>query len=157
MTPHSRETLLALADRAEKATGPDRELDELISAAVEGAVREVQQDGRTAYHSLDGGTWVHIRVPQPGYTASLDAAMSLVPEGWRWVLRQATADECNGAFFCRLESGDFKSITWGKGGEYITDVISGVDVFCWSATPALALVAAALRAHATLEPTGEKA
>ncbi len=140
MTQHNRETLLTLAWRCEKATGPDRPISWYIWEAVEMPIIDEWSRNGSA----------------PAYTDSLDAAMSLVPEGWRWVLRQANADECKGAFFCRLESGDFKSITWGKGGEYITDVISGVDVFCWSATPALALCAAALRARATLDPTGEK-
>ena len=147
MTQQNRETLLALADRAEKATGPDRELDAASKEAF-GHIRD---------YAADWGPRGKDRPVAKPYTASLDAAMSLRPEGWRWVLRQATADECKGAFFCRLESGDFKSITWGKGGEYITDVISGVDVFCWAATPALALCGASLRAHATLDPTGDKA
>ena len=48
----------ALVDRCEAATGPDRELDKAIARAV--------------------GTIMNYTVP--AYTASLDAAMTLVPE-----------------------------------------------------------------------------
>jgi hypothetical protein len=69
---------MLLSDRVEALTGPDREVDELISAAIQGAVREVQSDGRVAFHSADGARWVSIAVGN--YTASLDAAWTLKPE-----------------------------------------------------------------------------
>lgn len=74
-----------LAVRCEQATGPDRALDELVSAATQDAVREIQSDGRTAYHSLDGGRWVSVQVRD--YTASVDAALSLVPEELTFLLQ----------------------------------------------------------------------
>lgn len=58
--------LLALADRVEKLTGPDREVDHEIHAKV------------VAPHLYDHIMW-------PAYTASLDAAMTLVPEGIYWM------------------------------------------------------------------------
>jgi hypothetical protein len=54
--------LSTLADRVEAATGPDREIDDEIRTAM-------------AY-TYETGTLA------PRYTASLDAAMTLVPEGW---------------------------------------------------------------------------
>lgn len=130
-------TLLELATRCEAATGPDRELDELISAAVEGAVREVQSDGRTAYHTIDGSRWVSIRVPDPGYTASLDAAMTLVPEGFRlFCLGEARYMTRNPAYSAQLEIWTSKDGVDGSDRRSI-----GV-----ANTAALALCAAALRA-----------
>jgi hypothetical protein len=82
------------------------------------------------------------------------AAMALVPEGWRWVMRQASPDKANPnekGFFARLETADFESVTWGKGSDWLTEVIAGQDVFVWAATPALALTAACLRARAAAE------
>lgn len=67
-----RKTLLALASRCEAATGPDRELDEAIATAIYPGIRRVAD--RWCLHD------VHVRIE--GYTASLDAAMTLVPEGW---------------------------------------------------------------------------
>lgn len=93
-------------------------------------------------------------VEPPDYCHSLDAAMTLVPEGWRWIMREAQPDKANPnerGFFARLETRDFESVTWGKGSDWLTDVIAGQDVFCWAATPALALCAAALRARSTLQ------
>lgn len=60
-------TLLELAEACERADGADRELDAAISAII-----EPYED--SFYH----------RYESPRYTASLDAAMSLVPEGWDW-------------------------------------------------------------------------
>lgn len=80
--------LLALAERCEAATGPDRELDVAIALAC-GIVRE--RDGNCLYGHRDFSVMVLERgyydhdghAPElPAYTASLDAAMTLVPEGW---------------------------------------------------------------------------
>lgn len=128
-------TLEALAVRCEQATGPVVVLDDAIAKLI---------------HELDGRMWSGLRP----YTASLDAAMSLVPEGWRWVMREACPDELNPTeqgFFARLETHDYKTVTWGRGSDWITDHIAGREVFCWAATPALALCAAALRACAVGE------
>jgi hypothetical protein len=88
MTDEQRANILSLADRCEAGTGGGRELDAQIAVAV----------------SDDAGAWVVEPSPaslfshQPGwfstsdnrshkapsYTASLDAAMSLVPSGIVW-------------------------------------------------------------------------
>ena len=67
------EELLALAARCEAASGPDRELDAAICVAlgIEPQAREMLQ-----FPAYDGC----VRY----FTASLDAAMTLVPEGWDW-------------------------------------------------------------------------
>lgn len=80
--------LRALADEVERLEGPSREMDQRIALAsgwlrltpsecrnrgggwVDGNERYTQNDGRT------------IRNAPPPYTASLDAAAGLMPEGW---------------------------------------------------------------------------
>lgn len=124
--------LLALADRCEAASGPDRELDCLIMDALErwpdGWVRQeskVWGEGGPVFYHHPGGQpeW---RVAD-SFTASIDAALTLVPEGWRRDIMDA--DNSDG--LCRLETEDDREIhTRGK-------------------TWALALCAAALRAQAS--------
>lgn len=70
-------TLIALAERVEKATGPDRELDALIAEAA-GWSDVWYRDGMAEGWAPGGVCEAGV----PHYTASLDAAMSLVPEGW---------------------------------------------------------------------------
>lgn len=98
--------LLELAERCEKATGPDRHLNLAIANAIYGD--DLAPPG-TSY----------------AFTSSLDAAMTLVPEGQEW----AGGFE-DGAAFAHVH----------VPGEY-AELIE-------AATPALALCAAALRARA---------
>ena len=72
----------------EKATGPDRELDCEIALAVDGgeivwkmANYTMESHPARRYASSDhvGG---YGNAPVPQYTASIDAALTLVPEGW---------------------------------------------------------------------------
>jgi hypothetical protein len=146
--------LLALADRVEKLTGPDREVDCLIWCHTKGIEpRWVGTDCRL----LDAGEegiigWIDPGKTQrnfstnrqeigpgsiPGYTVSLDAAVALVPEGWGWMLSQPNERA--------VASGLLKA--WAP---VMGEVQYGCDhrhaVAC--ATAALALVAAALRARA---------
>jgi hypothetical protein len=70
--------LLDLAERCEKSEGPSRELDRDIAQAVEGEVYP-------AWSIFNSSP----------YTASVDAALTLVPEGWHpsVIMRQAM-DAC---------------------------------------------------------------
>ncbi len=95
--------LEALAVRCEAATGPDRELDALINDIA----------GR--------------RPTMPAYTASLDAAMTLVPEGYLYGI------------------GNPEGAAHAVVSESPDALIDPVK----AATPALALCAASLRALAT--------
>ena len=114
-----------LAVRIEAASGPDRGLDAAIAREVGWGcvVRDPQAGGnwycwRKEYRS---GEWM----PLPHYTASLDAAMMLVPEGHLW--------HVSGGLnwgYVTIESGD----------DRIEDFKGN------AATPALALSAAAIRA-----------
>jgi hypothetical protein len=110
--------MLELAERCEKATGPDRELSKQIHAVVE---------GRT-YHHLETASYRN--PPAPHFTASLDAAMTLVPEG------------ASRFIFVRVG---------GRWGCYIDDERGIIGSCDDAATAALALCAAALRARATAE------
>lgn len=125
--------LLELAARVEGLTGPDREVDAEIALAT-GIVRE--RDGNCFYGHRDYSVLVLERdyydheggPPElPHFTRSLDAAMTLVPEEW----------------FTKLAMQDRHSLRWKwelRGG-------FGHNCSAWSATPALALMAAALRAR----------
>ena len=80
--------LAELLKRVEAATGPDREIDELLTAWSVGAVREEDAtfDHKPAYHR--DGFWVSIGPIAP-YTASIDAAVSLIEKrlpGWAWLV-----------------------------------------------------------------------
>lgn len=100
-------SLIALAERCEAATGPDRELDKRIF--------------------LHAGDFSEaLREMPPAYTASLDAAMTLVPKGWYW--RTDQGRNAGGACF-KADSHE--------------------QIFTLADAPALALCAAALRARAT--------
>jgi len=143
MTDATRDALLALAERCEQASGPDRELDGEIARALGwtdvhvSVLNPLFQVGRPP--GVTG--W---RDPVPAFTASLDAALTLVPEGWRvngadwsilgqysWMLKGPCKKLIMGADGYEEAGGD-----WFK---------SGVSL----ATPALALCAAALRALAS--------
>jgi hypothetical protein len=128
------EALLALAERCEKAEGPDRELDAAI-APLTGltVVDEGHPIGRMCYDDIGAA---HL---MPRYTASLDAAMTLVPESWGWMVSQPNAKA--------LSSGLLKERTPVMG-----EVQYGCDqrYAVAAATPALALCAAALRARAAI-------
>lgn len=100
-----RDALLALAARVEAAAGADQALDRAIAMAAMPPERR--------------GMYVRRH-----YTASLDAAASLVPAGWRWVVGNM-----------------------GNAHVY-QDCTAGKSVTAQAVTPALALTAAALRARA---------
>lgn len=83
MTPHP-DDLTALIERVEKLNGPCREtdaiIDQLMGRVPDGAFRPCA--------AIDVGTWA--LAAQNGYwtsdryTASVDAALTLLPAGWLW-------------------------------------------------------------------------
>lgn len=102
-----------LIEKLEKATGPDRKLDSAIVDFLVGMPRTaIGGDAR--------------------YTSSIDAALTLVPEGARvWL---------------ELNTADFKPHGAWVGGDY-----SHRKNYSRTATPAIALCIAALRARASLQ------
>jgi hypothetical protein len=114
-------TLLALAERCEQAAGPDKELDFTI-------------DNFMLKHGPEADRIRNPRYVLP-YTASLDAAVTLVPEGYYWQVangkrRHYEPQACADLFVAH--------------GPNRGDVSFTAD----AATPALALCVAALRARA---------
>lgn len=79
-----------LIDRVEAAVDPDRSLDADIAVAVDGGTIVWKQTNGTmeAYPTRQYASSMHVagygNAPVPAYTASVDAALSLLPEGWRW-------------------------------------------------------------------------
>lgn len=76
--------LLELAERCEQAAGPDRELDFAIFIALNPGLRQYVRGRGGLVHPMDSTDQriMANHIP-PRYATSLDAAMSLVPEGWR--------------------------------------------------------------------------
>ena len=73
MTPDVPAICAALADRLEIATGPDLEIDLRIAMLFHPEWQDIYEGNVAGYvkHGL-----------HPAYTASQDAAMTLVPDGW---------------------------------------------------------------------------
>jgi hypothetical protein len=118
--------LLGLAERCEQATGPDHPgLDTDIHEAVGNCVHR-----ETEYYQVQSDTGFTCKACRkdtygfaiPKYTASLDAAMTLVPEGEDWAV--------------------------GSGPLFPTSARVAGKPAVQAATPALALCAASLRAKA---------
>ena len=123
--------LEALAARVEMfdPSGPyavardqERELNEAIAAAV-GLPCTVE----VGHEAL--GNYRKVPARLPAYTASLDAAITLVPKGFDWIIART-----NGGLTVHAEVGNREMV--------------------FGATPALALTAAALRAR-PMEGEGE--
>jgi hypothetical protein len=90
--------LEALAKRCEAAAGPDRELDaEIAATAGLRVVDEGHPLGRCCY-DRNG-----ISIVLPRYTASLDAAMTLVPEGMWGTLEFGKRSRCKLGRFGELK------------------------------------------------------
>ncbi len=123
-----KDELLALADRVEALTGADREGDEAIANAIGHALLtwEVEGDRYTTAHR---------------FTASLDAAMSLVPTEPFPNLR------C-GKWWWMLEVREWESVAHIA---YENHDAGIPEYGATAATPALALTVAALRAIAATE------
>lgn len=134
--------LLQLAERVEALTGPCRETDVMIELAVGKNGPAIQEIMAGSPHNTidevakaadrDVSIMFH-RVPR--YTASLDAAMTLVPAGQDWMV-----DNFDGlaARMCSASVFNAKADDFGA----------------FAATPALALCAAALRALAAKGDAG---
>lgn len=110
--------LNALAATVEALDGPSREVDWAVVTAI----------GKADFYHRYAKEPLNYKGLVPLYTASLDAAMTLVPEGFEWVLYSDASCEMG----VKPEPGRIMEPSW------TTE----------AATPALALVAACLRAKA---------
>jgi hypothetical protein len=142
--------LIALAERVEAASGPDRELDGRIWCALNGNrfVRWVRFDERVTWGEIEGtsrantcssgmvfentgggkGGQFQQFTSSPAYTASIDEAEKLVPTDCDYDLHRR--DGRSGVAYCFRAEDDYKPSVH-------------------AATPALALTAACLRARAS--------
>lgn len=109
----TRAELLALAKRAEAADGADWELDPAIARAV-------------GHPAVDRPGFIC-----PAYTASVDAALMLVPEGWETTIYLGGEKTC-----VQMETKALRQ----------RDDFFPLEAI--AATPAVAIVAASLRALA---------
>ena len=121
--------LMDLAERCEQASGPDRELDARIY---------ILTTGGSAADADYAATDPDVTCKPLRYTASLDAALTLVPEGWAWAVYGGAREEIVATAYCVPNGG---RLPWP---DWVTDICA--------ATPALALCAAALRALASGAP-----
>lgn len=83
--------LLALADRVERGQ-PSRELDALVDAAVKYQSPEwriVTTGDSGTYRAFKGEDAFIIDECRERYTSSLDAAVTLVPDGYSWEVRRS--------------------------------------------------------------------
>lgn len=127
-----RETFLGLADRAETAAGPNYALECAIWDCIYPGERLARFEKLTAqgqpYHGRLGPADIDGYIqPLRAFTASLDAALTLVPEDTFWSITMQ-GERRGGFSVCCQSSGPLK---WHVG-----------------ATPALAMTVAALRARA---------
>ncbi len=129
-----RATLLALAERVEAATGPDRELDIRIGWEMDG---EGYSEADLQYATAN----LHAAHVTP-FTSSLDAALTLVPEDRLWVrMDEWHVDE--DFIHPRPSASVYRRATSAAGTR-----LKGAGK---AATLPLALCAAALRARAAAE------
>ncbi len=136
----------ALIQRVEAAQGPDRELDAAIWCGLRGYISYGQSGGIWGYEMPGLGISSVDVAAIPAYTASLDAAVSLVPEGHWWNVGRTCADNSPMRHFGTRSGHCFTAgcAPWGR------------DQHTTAATPALALCAAALRARLAMEGGDER-
>ena len=135
-----KDELLTLAERVEALTGPDRLTDANIHWRIVPDDFEADEDCTDQTYCYARPGWTLNRadhyfldtIPVPRYTASLDAALSLVPEGWHYTARQGPSGQPH----------QWQLLNIGETDQRYTEVSAKAK------KPALALVAAALRARA---------
>lgn len=135
MTPSAEERLEDLIVRLEKASDGSRELDCLIRSILtpiySGWTYGGSSSGISVWNSPDGTE--HEECFVSNYTTSLDAALTLVPDGFMWLCRDG------------IPGGDAigRSEPYANVRRTSTSHNNG-----YGATPALALVIACLKARA---------
>lgn len=111
--------LKELRDRVAKAQGPDREIDCLLAFAFTGDVQvaikgplraplpymlseAVERPSELRQIAADDSIGMILR-----YTASIDAAVTLVPQGWEWNMSKSAL----GRFYCFVRNGNHRTAT----------------------------------------------
>ncbi len=119
---HPMTDLSALIERVEAAEGPDRDLDYDIADAVLGSVKPPLRRGHCEK-----------------YTASADAALTVVPDGWGFTIVHHPGFPIQAA----VREYQFSD------GKYWTSGTMHQSGMVKAATPALAILSAALRTRLT--------
>ena len=128
------EKLNELAARCEASDGPDRDLDWMVADAIGHQAFERKV---AIWPPFMPGSKLDKTVPY--YTASLEAAMTLVPEGWNWMAGNRDQPVAR----AYVNNGQLHYAGYGtrRNPKHLwSEVVA--------ATPALALTAAALKARA---------
>lgn len=129
-----------LVDKLKSAAGPDRVLDALLDIACDRGrpawaqdTGTLTEDGDCVRLSPSGAGW-----HPPRYTASLDAASSLIPDGTFWMIARGRTrpDEPLGGASVMKPDDTINPIGEGE-----------------AETVPLAVCIAALEAHASLQPS----
>lgn len=133
--------LMGLAERVEGLSGPDREVDALVAIALAkppaNAFRPSAAEDVGTFSVGGYGFWTCEH-----YTASLDAALKLVPEGAHYGLGHDANGPMVGWAWVRLKAAD----GWHE--VHSPERMGFRHVEPWPQSPALALTTAALRARA---------
>lgn len=141
---------LDLAERCEKADGASYDLECAIWDAIYPGERQARFDKLTApgqvYHGRGGPADFDGYVkPLRAFTTSIDAAVTLVPYGFRYILdKRAFADDA----VLRPGVKCYRADVWSS------PTVEYQMAQGWAHTPALALCAAALRARAAIKGQG---
>lgn len=135
-----RATLEALLARVLASTGPDRELDGKIAKAFGWIERyemwwpsEIVKLARKRKHAIYNYKMYSLIQMRP-YTGSLDAALTLVPDGWGWHL-------------CMAQGIKWPSPTRVTGSVWSESSDNSKLFYVDAATPARALIAASIKAR----------
>lgn len=145
------DALTDLIPKLEAAKEPSRALDLQISVAVDfkGAFKPYREGefyrwgaggDEIEFCNIDGDRIGCLDPAQfvPRWTASLDAALSLVPERHRWLLDRRP--------FAEQREDGYRAQVYKQGFPYASDMHDMPTA--WAATPALALCIASLKARA---------
>lgn len=132
-------TMQDLIERLESATGPDRELDALVAIAMgEPPSEAFRLAGAPDPGKFGVGSYGYWTAPK--YSESIDAALTLVPEGWQWQISNRAPDPHTGRAYLNN-----KQLINIGGGLTPNPRYAGAEAT--AATPAIALCIAALRAR----------
>ena len=139
-----RATLEALLARVLEGTGPDREIDGQL-ALLKGYTYEKRKGEKFPWWRRPDGFRISIWGDQnkpPPYTASLDAALTLLPEGYWWQIANGNRRHYD------LKAG---AELFFAGGPNRGDMAFSAD----AATPARALIAACIKARMEAQPSSD--
>lgn len=135
----SQGRLVELVARLERAEAPGRSFDRDIFRLI--GLTEVQERHCEMWCKMDGRTDLtrerYVETWAPDFTKSIDAALTLVPEGYAWCV-------FSNRHFVLSKTDDYFGAT--------VETMSVKNTVDRKPTPAIALCIAALKARATKDP-----